>query len=106
MRSRVCSFQFLLGIASAAFLKPESHGTHEHILLSLFLDHPNLESPVAVFISPRNRVAQLHPLALGYPPHSNKTGTCFIVAYARFLGSHSVEQDWVRSKGDFLVCCI
>jgi hypothetical protein len=30
-RSQVCSFQFLLGIASAAFLRSESHGTHEHI---------------------------------------------------------------------------
>jgi hypothetical protein len=41
-RSRVCSFQFLLGIASASatFLKSESHGTHEHILLSLFLKLP------------------------------------------------------------------
>jgi hypothetical protein len=31
MRSRVCSFQFLLGIASEAFLRSESHGTDEHI---------------------------------------------------------------------------
>jgi hypothetical protein len=29
--SRVCSFQFLLGIASAVFLRSKSHGTHEHI---------------------------------------------------------------------------
>jgi hypothetical protein len=36
-RSRVCSFQFLLVIASAAVLRSESHGTHEHILFSLFL---------------------------------------------------------------------
>jgi hypothetical protein len=36
MRSRICSLQFLLGITSAAFLRSESHGTLEHILLSLF----------------------------------------------------------------------
>jgi hypothetical protein len=58
-RSRVCSFQFLLGIASAAFLRFESHGTHEHSL-SLFLDSCNLEGQVPVFISSRNRVAQLY----------------------------------------------
>jgi hypothetical protein len=40
MRSRVCSFQFLLGITSTVFLGSESHGTHEHILLSLFLRPP------------------------------------------------------------------
>jgi hypothetical protein len=39
-RSRVCSFQFLPSTASTAFLKSESHGTHEHILLSLFLRLP------------------------------------------------------------------
>jgi hypothetical protein len=42
MRSRVYSFQFLLGMASAAFLRSETHGTHEHILLSQFLDSANL----------------------------------------------------------------
>jgi hypothetical protein len=60
MRRRVRSFQFLPGIASAAFLRPESHGTHEHILLY------NLEGQVPVFTSPRNWVAQLYPRALGF----------------------------------------
>jgi hypothetical protein len=50
--------QFLPGIASAAFLRSESHGTHGHILLSLFLRLSNLEGQVPVFISLRNRVAQ------------------------------------------------
>jgi hypothetical protein len=31
-----------------------------------FWDSPNLECQVPVFISPRNRVAQLYPQALGY----------------------------------------
>jgi hypothetical protein len=30
-----------------------------------FLDSPNLEGQVPLFISPRNRVAQLYPRALG-----------------------------------------
>jgi hypothetical protein len=34
-RGRVCSFQFLLGIASSAFLRSESHGTDEHILFQI-----------------------------------------------------------------------
>jgi hypothetical protein len=64
-RGLVCAFQFLLGIASAAFLRSECHGVHEHSLLSLFLRLPNLEGQVPVYISPRNTVAQLHPRTLG-----------------------------------------
>jgi hypothetical protein len=133
-RVRVRSFQLLLDIASSDFLGPQSHGTHEHILLTLFfrpskpggpgsciyfpqeqlsyipgqlrffmwdtlfdeksasvvcsfcsetleqpctglsptefmsifycvyfLDYPNLDDRVPVFISPKNRVAQLFP---------------------------------------------
>jgi hypothetical protein len=41
-----------------------SRGTHDHILLSQIRDSPNLEGQVPVFISPRNRVAQLYPQAL------------------------------------------
>jgi hypothetical protein len=39
----------------------------DHILLSEFRDSPNLENqvPVYIYISPRNRVAQLYPQALG-----------------------------------------
>jgi hypothetical protein len=58
-RSRVCIFQFLQGNASAAFLRSGPH------LLSLFLRLPHLEGQVPVFISPRNRVAQLYPRVLG-----------------------------------------
>jgi hypothetical protein len=44
-RSRVCSFQLLLGITSAASLMSESDRTHEHILLSLFLRLPQPGRP-------------------------------------------------------------
>jgi hypothetical protein len=60
---RVCSFQFLLGIASAVFLESESCWTHENILLSLFLILTQPGGQVHVFISPRNRAAQLYPRA-------------------------------------------
>jgi hypothetical protein len=36
-----------------------------------FWDSPNLEGQVPVFISPRNRVAQLYPRALGFSPLCN-----------------------------------
>jgi hypothetical protein len=39
-RSQVCSFQFLLDIANAAFLRSEFHGTHERMLLSLLFRLP------------------------------------------------------------------
>jgi hypothetical protein len=64
-RGRVCRLQLLLTLASAIIFGSESHGTHDHILLSEIRDSPNLEDQVPVFISPRNRVGQLYPQALG-----------------------------------------
>jgi hypothetical protein len=57
---RVCGWQLLLALASAIILGFESCG-NDHILLSHFRDSPNLEGQVHVFISNRNRVAQLTP---------------------------------------------
>jgi hypothetical protein len=54
----------------AAGPRQRSHSsrvTRDHILLSQIRDSPNLEVQVRVFISPRNRVAQLYPQALGSP---------------------------------------
>jgi hypothetical protein len=51
--------------ASIIILGSESSGTRDHILLSQIRDSPNLEVQVPIFISPRNRVAQLYPQALG-----------------------------------------
>jgi hypothetical protein len=61
----VCRLQLLLVLASAEILGSESRGTHDHILLSQIRDSPNLEGQIPVFISPRNRVAQLYPQAPG-----------------------------------------
>jgi hypothetical protein len=53
----------LLALARAAILGFESRGTDDHILLS-DSRFPHLEGQAAIFISPRNRVAQLYPQAL------------------------------------------
>jgi hypothetical protein len=65
MRGWVCILQVLLDLASAVILGSESLGSHEHILLSQIRDCPNLEDQVPVILSPRNRVPQLYPQALG-----------------------------------------
>jgi hypothetical protein len=64
-RGWVCRLQLLLGLASVVILRSEYRGTHDHILLSQIRNSPEFEGQVIVFISPRNRVAQLHPQALG-----------------------------------------
>jgi hypothetical protein len=63
-RGWVSRLQLLLVLASAVILSSESPRTHDHILLSQIWDYPNLEGQVPVFISSRNRVAQLNPQAL------------------------------------------
>jgi hypothetical protein len=45
MRDQVCSFQLLLGIASAVFVRSEWLETHKHILLSLWLRLPQPGGP-------------------------------------------------------------
>jgi hypothetical protein len=65
MRGWVCCLQLLMVLASAVILGSESRGTHDDILLSQIRDSPNMKGHALVFISPRNRVAQLHPQALG-----------------------------------------
>jgi hypothetical protein len=64
-RGWVCRLQLLLVFASAVILRSESSWTHDHILLSQIRDFPNTEGQVPVFISPRSRVTQLYPQALG-----------------------------------------
>jgi hypothetical protein len=61
----VCILQLLLAVASAVIFGFESLGIYDHILLTQIRDSANLEGQVPVFISPRNRVAQLYPQALG-----------------------------------------
>jgi hypothetical protein len=55
----------MLALSSAVILRSESRGTHDHISLSQIRGSSNLQGQVPVFISLRNRVAQLYPRALG-----------------------------------------
>jgi hypothetical protein len=58
-------FTIAAGPRQAVILKFESRGTHDHILLPQIRHFLNLEGQVPVFMSSRNRVAQLYPQALG-----------------------------------------
>jgi hypothetical protein len=64
-RRRVCNLLLLLGLTSAIPLGSESRGLKTIFYCPNFLNSPNLENQVPVFISPRDRVAQLYPRALG-----------------------------------------
>jgi hypothetical protein len=64
-RGWVCHLQLLLALTSSVILWSQSRRTHNHILLSQIWDSPNLEGQLPVFISPRNKMAQLYPQALG-----------------------------------------
>jgi hypothetical protein len=64
-RERICRLQLLLVLDNAVILGSESRWTRDHILLSQIRDFPNLEGQGPVFISPRYRVGQLYPQALG-----------------------------------------
>jgi hypothetical protein len=55
------SFAIAAAFASAAILRSDSRGTHDHILLSQIPNSPNLQGQIPVFLSPRDRVAQIYP---------------------------------------------
>jgi hypothetical protein len=64
-RGWVCRLQLLLALSSVVILGSESRETHDHILLYQTKDSPTLEGQVPIFISTRDRVAQLYSRALG-----------------------------------------
>jgi hypothetical protein len=65
--SSVYPLKLLLVLASAIIQGPSSAGLMT-IFYCLRLEYsPNLEGQVAVFISPRNRVARLYPPGTGFP---------------------------------------
>jgi hypothetical protein len=93
-RGWVCCLQLLLVLTSAVILRSESHGTHDHILLSQIQDSTNLEGQVPVFLSPRNRVAQLYPQALGslYIASYNSQGYSGGIQRCLHTGSLSISR--------------
>jgi hypothetical protein len=64
-RSWVCSFQFLLAISSPAFLRSESHGTHEHILSILFLRLSQPGGPGSCIYFHQEQCSPVIPLGIG-----------------------------------------
>jgi hypothetical protein len=61
-RGWVCRLQLLIALANAVILRSESRGTHDRILT---VSDSRLEGQAPIFISPRNKVIQLYPQALG-----------------------------------------
>jgi hypothetical protein len=86
MRSRFCSFQFLLGIANAAFLRSESHGTNEHILFSLFFKGSLTGGPGSCIYFPQEQ---------GSPVISPGMYIPFVSV---FIHEVSREQTWIFMK--------
>jgi hypothetical protein len=92
-RGWVCRLHLLLTIARAVILRPESRETHNHIFLSPIRDYPKLEGQVPVFISPRNRVAQLYPQAVD----SLFIASCDSQGYGAQLWTF-ISENWVRDS--------
>jgi hypothetical protein len=59
------NFNSFLGIASAAFLRSESHGTHEHILLSI-LRLPQAGGPGSCIYFPQEQVSPVTPSGIEF----------------------------------------
>jgi hypothetical protein len=119
-RGWVCYLQLLLVLASAVILRSESHGTHNHILVSQIRDSPNLQGQSPLFISPRNRVAQFYPPALGslFVASYNSQGYGGVIRRRLHMGALpppsakskvkvtlrvTVGQSWCR--GPDIYCC-
>jgi hypothetical protein len=84
-RSRVCSFQLFLGLASAVFLGSQSRRTHEHIL-SLFFRLTQLGwLPCSCIYIPRNKVTNQVSIIAHLSVY--KDGLCGLVV--RVLGYSS-----------------
>jgi hypothetical protein len=64
-KSRVCTFQFLPGIVSSSFPRSESHGTHEHSFLSLFLRLPQPGEPGSCIYFPQEQGSPIIPSGIG-----------------------------------------
>jgi hypothetical protein len=99
-RGRVCRLQLLLAFASAVVHGSESPGSRDHILLSQIRDSPNLEGQVLIFISPRNRVAQLYSHALGplFVASNDSQGYGGGIRKRLHAGYSHLNYDWL--------CCI
>jgi hypothetical protein len=90
MGSLVCSFQFLLGIVSTAFLRSESHTTHEHIL-SLFLRLPQPGGLSSCIYIPQAQGSPDIPPGTGLSSQSQSQSHIA-------TDSQSVSMSWCRAQ--------
>jgi hypothetical protein len=75
-KGRVCRWQLLLALASGAILGSESHGSHDHILLSQIRDPPNQVGQAPVFVPPRTgwpSYTLRHLVPFSSPPTTRRT---------------------------------
>jgi hypothetical protein len=96
-RSRVCIFQLLLGIASAAFLRYESHETHEHILLSLFLRLPQPEEPGSCTYFPQEHGSPVITPGIGL--------VCYFSNVTQSHASYLSQQSWCNVESTRVSYC-
>jgi hypothetical protein len=97
-RRRVCILQFLLSIASPAFLMSESPGTHEHISLSLFFETPQPEGPGYCIYFPQEQGSPVTPPGIGFViPVSTKFGIMAEDFLADISDIRKREWDVVRA---------
>jgi hypothetical protein len=66
-REWVCRLQLLLALASAVILRSESHGTHDHILLSQIRDCPQPGGPDPRIYIPQEQGGPVVPPDTGFP---------------------------------------
>jgi hypothetical protein len=91
-RSRVCIFQFLPGIASAACLRAESHGTHDHILLSLFLRLPQPGGSGSCIYIAQEQDSPIIPSGIGFKANSQSQNQSSITT-----DSLSASPSWYQA---------
>jgi hypothetical protein len=94
-RGRVCTFPLLPGITSAIFHRSESHVTHEHILLSLFWDSPNLEGPV---MQDMLNITTFRSTTGDW--YTVKAAKCVLVASSRLINRVSFPEPWGMFPGN------
>jgi hypothetical protein len=100
-RERVYHLQMLL-VLRAVILRSESCGTLDRILLSQIRDFYNPESQVPVFISPRNRVAQLYPrhcVPFSSPPTTRKATVEVLESSSRRVWQARESQSYFAPGG-------
>jgi hypothetical protein len=97
-RGRVCLLQLQLALAIVVILESESHGTHDHILLSQIPDSGNLE----------DMAPYLYPGGIGWPSYTPKHRVEPAVPFPdgpRYIASSTGTVQETPFQ-QFLYCCV